>query len=142
MEPYQVVIDTNVVVSALLSRRGASFRLLSLLGSDSFQANVSVPLVLEYEDAAGRLASPGGLTRQDISDALDYMCHVANHRRIHFLWRPLLKDPKDDHVLELAVEAGCHFIITFNTRDFGGIEQFGLRAMTPREFLQLLGDIS
>jgi len=141
MKPYQVVIDTNVVVSALLSRSGASFRLLNLLGSDLLQANVSVPLVLEYEDAASRLVSPGGLTQQDIGDVLDYLCRVANHRRVHFLWRPSLKDPKDDHVLELAVEAGCRYIVTYNTQDFSGIEQFGVRAITPKEFLQLLGDI-
>jgi hypothetical protein len=58
---------------------------------------------------------------------------VANHQPIFFLWRPFLKDPKDDHVLELAVEAGCDYIITFNVRDFTGVEQFGLKTLGPIE---------
>ncbi|MCW5969629.1 MAG: PIN domain-containing protein [Blastocatellales bacterium] len=52
-----------------------------------------------------------------------------------------MKDPKDDHVLEVAVEGGCDVIITFNTRDFAGIEQFGLRVLGPKAFLQLIGEV-
>jgi len=141
MGPYQVVIDTNVFVSALRSRRGASFRLLTLLGDERFQTNVSVPLVLEYEAAASRTAPAIGLSGQDVGNILDYVCRVANRRKVFFLWRPFLRDPKDDHVLELAVEAGCGFIITHNVRHFVRVEQFGLRVVTPKEFLEILGEI-
>jgi putative PIN family toxin of toxin-antitoxin system len=140
MEPRQVVIDANVFVSALRSRSGASFQLLTLLGDDRFQINVSVPLVLQYEAAASRAATATGLTAEEISDILDYICRVANRRKVFFLWRPFLKDPKDDHVLELAVEAGCDLIVTHNMRHFAGVEQFGLRAITPKEFLEILGE--
>jgi predicted nucleic acid-binding protein len=54
------------------------------------------------------------------------------------LWRPFLKDPQDDHVLELAVAGGCKFIITHNVRDFSGSEKFGVRVVTPRTFLQVI----
>jgi predicted nucleic acid-binding protein len=55
-------------------------------------------------------------------------------------WRPFLPDPKDDFVLELAVESRADFIITFNTRDFAGAERFGIRVLSPREFLAIMGD--
>ncbi|MEO7404183.1 MAG: PIN domain-containing protein [Burkholderiales bacterium] len=58
------------------------------------------------------------------------------------MWRPFLRDPNDDMVLEVAVEAQCTYIITFNRRDFVGIEQFGLQAITPGQLLALLGDPS
>ena len=135
----QVVIDTNVILAALRSRRGASFRLLSMLGRKDFEINVSVPLVLEYEDAAKRMAREAGLTHADIDDVLDYICRVANRRQIFFLWRPYLKDSHDDLVLEVAVEANCDFIITYNVRDFLGAEHFGVRIVTPKEFLQTIG---
>lgn len=133
------MIDTNVFVSALRSRRGASFRLLSLVDSGLFEVSLSVPLVLEYEDAAKRGSDELGLSHADIDDVLDYVCRVADRRRIHFLWRPVLRDPKDDLVLELAVEAGCQFIVTFNKRDFAGVEQFAVEVVTPREFLHVIG---
>jgi putative PIN family toxin of toxin-antitoxin system len=139
MVPYQVVLDTNVVFSALLSNQGASYKLLSLVGiSDRFAINVSVPLVLEYEDVLKRQSDILGLTHREIDDVLDYLCSVAHRRQIFFLWRTVLRDPKDEFVLELAVEGGCDFIITYNQRDFSGIERFGLRTMTPRDFLRLI----
>jgi len=141
--PLRIVIDTNVFVSALRSNRGASFRLISLLGSDDrFEINVSVPLILEYEDAALRAARQSGLTGKDISDVVDYICSVANRRQIHFLWRPLLRDPNDDMVLEVAVEASCKYIITFNARDFGPAKRFGIGILSPAEFLRSIGEIS
>lgn len=137
----QIVIDTNVFVSALRSRRGASFRLFMLLERGDFQVHISVPLIVEYEDAAKRIAREVGLTHTDIDDVLDYICSIARGHIIHFLWRPFLKDPRHDHVLELAVEAGCGFIVTYNIRDFEGVEQFGVRAVTPREFLRGIGGL-
>jgi putative PIN family toxin of toxin-antitoxin system len=138
---YEVVVDTNVLVASLRSRRGASFRLLSLLDSEKFKLSVSVPLVLEYEDAAQRLVGEIPLTKNDIDDVLDYICTKANHRKIYYLWRPFLKDHKDDMVLELAVASRCDFIVTYNKNDFKGIESFGLRAVTAREFLKEIGEL-
>jgi putative PIN family toxin of toxin-antitoxin system len=141
--PLQIVIDTNVLNSALRSQQGASFRLLSLIGESSlFEINISVPLILEYEDVTKRYLKEMGLTQKDVSDIIDYLCSVGNRRRIYFLWRPLLKDPKDDMILELAVEAQCDYIISFNKRDFVGIQQFDLQALTPQEFLKIIGEIS
>jgi predicted nucleic acid-binding protein len=99
-----------------------------------------VPLVLEYEDALMRLESPA-ITEQDIRDFVDFLCEIGHHQEIFFLWRPFLPDPSDDHVLEVAVAAGCDAIVTYNKRDFEGIERFGLRILDPRELLSEIGVI-
>ncbi|HWX39613.1 MAG TPA: putative toxin-antitoxin system toxin component, PIN family [Blastocatellia bacterium] len=111
---FQVVIDTNVLIAALRSRRGASHRLMMLIGDGRWQMNLSVPLVLEYEEVAKRLLPRLGLAEEDIDAILDYVCSKANLREIFYLWRPLLPDPKDDMVLELAVESQTDFIVTYN----------------------------
>ena len=136
----KIVIDTNVLVAALRSRRGASFRLVSFPPNDKFSIFISVPLVLEYEDALMRLES-SAITEQDIRDFVDFLCEIGHHQEIFFLWRPFLPDPSDDHVLEVAVAAGCDAIVTYNKRDFKGIERFGLRILDPRELLSEIGVI-
>jgi putative PIN family toxin of toxin-antitoxin system len=138
---WQVVLDTNVLVAALRSRQGASFALLSRVGSEDagFEIHLSVPLLFEYEDVLQRQATATGLTQADIGDVLDFLCAVAHHRQIFFLWRPVLRDPRDDMVLELAVEARADYVVTFNTRDFAGAEQFGVQVTTPGELLRKLG---
>ena len=112
-----------------------------MLGRNLFEISISVPLVLEYEEAAKRISREVGLTHRDIDDLLDYLCGVGDRRQVFFLWRPFLKDPGDEMVLELAVEAGCDYVVTYNVRDFAGAERFGVRVVKPQEFLRLIGDI-
>lgn len=141
MATPKIIIDTNVFIAALRSKRGASYLLLSLLDSGKFVVNISVPLILEYEDVAKRQLSDLTLTEQEITDIVDYMCHVAVHQPIFYLWRPVLRDAKDDMVLEVAVAAACDYIVTFNVRDFVGSEQFGIHIVPPKVFLQRIGVI-
>ncbi|HMO05531.1 MAG TPA: putative toxin-antitoxin system toxin component, PIN family [Kiritimatiellia bacterium] len=137
---YRVVIDSNVYIAALRSRRGPSFRLLSLIGRDLFDISLSVPLVLEYEAVARRDRWKGKPAWGGISDIIDYMCQVGRRHKIHYLWRPREKDPKDDMVLEVAVAGHCEVIVTYNKRDFREAAKHGLQLMTPKEFLMKLGD--
>ena len=139
---YSIVIDTCVLISALRSRNGASFKLLSLIDSNKFTFSLSVPLVLEYEAVAKRMSRNPGLTHSDIEDIIDYLCTVGDHRKVHFLWRPNLKDPSDDFVLELAVEAESNYIVTHNIKDFKDTKKFNLKTITPQELLRKLGEIS
>jgi putative PIN family toxin of toxin-antitoxin system len=134
----RVVLDTNVVVAALRSRQGASFKLLSLLGEDRFEIAISVPLFFEYEDVLARFIPLGLYGQQEIDAFLDYVCQAAHRQSIFFLGRPCLPDPKDDMVLELAVAAGCEAIVTHDQRDFVGAEGFGVRIDAPRDFLRVL----
>ena len=96
---------------------------------------------MEYEDVLKREALGLPLSEADIDDILDYLCLVGEKRQIHFLWRPYLKDPKDDMVLELAFESGSEYILTYNKKDFREIEKLGIKARTPKEFLQMIGEI-
>jgi putative PIN family toxin of toxin-antitoxin system len=138
MKPYRVVIDTNVLVSALRSRRGASFRLLSLIDSGKFITNISVPLVYEYEQVLKRMSWPGKPANQYISEILDYICTVGEKWKIHYLWRPKLSDPNDEMILELAVTSQSKFIITYNKSDFREAREFGISVLNPVEFLNKL----
>lgn len=141
----QIVIDTNVIVAGLRSRNGSAFQLfqlLTLVGCGQFQIHLSVPLVLEYEEVLLRELPNLAIDALDVQDFIDFHCAVATHHQIFFLWRPYFRDPKDDMVLELAVKAGCDSVVTYNIRDFVGVEQFGLTAITPARFLESIGALS
>lgn len=142
MDRPQVVIDTNVIFAGLWSQRGASYQLLQRLESGEFDFHLSVPLVLEYEDVCLRHRTELGLSRGDISVVINAICAAGGKHEIYYLWRPWLKDPKDDMVLELAVTAGCAKIVTFNLRDFEGIGSFGIAAIRPGDFLRELREIA
>jgi putative PIN family toxin of toxin-antitoxin system len=137
MASYKIIIDTNVLVAALRSRDGASFKLLSLIDSGLFSLGVTVPLVFEYEDVIKR--EHLGIDRANAEAVLDYFCAVASHHHVYFVWRPYLRDAKDDLVLEAAVAADATHIVTFNTKDFEGIDRFGIQAVWPADFLSQIG---
>jgi putative PIN family toxin of toxin-antitoxin system len=132
----RIILDTNVLVSALRSRRGRSNKLLSLVGSETFDLVISVPLILEYEDAALRQIDALVYTPEEVREIIDFLCWAGEATPIYYLWRPFLPDPKDDLVLEAAVAGRCDTIVTFNQRDFKGVDKFGLQVRTPRAFLE------
>lgn len=96
--------------------------------------------MLEYEAVLLRPELHIPVDAEAVADVLDYHCAVARHHEIFFLWRPQLKDPGDDMLLELAVKAGCQYIATYNERDFAGCERFGVAVITPGAFLRQLMD--
>jgi putative PIN family toxin of toxin-antitoxin system len=126
----RVVLDTSVLVSAWRSRDGASFALLRHLRKGDFAIAVSVPLVVEYEAVLLRHLKPP-MTPADVEGFVDYLCSVATRQEIFFLWRPLLKDPKDDMIVEVAIAAECDAIVTHNVRDFMPAKRLGLAVLTP-----------
>ena len=136
-----IVIDTNVVIAALRSKQGASYKLLSLIGTNKFEIHDSVALVLEYEDVIQRHREEVGFSNDDISIFIDSICSMAKHHKIYFIWRPTLSDPNDELLLELAVSANCQYIVTHNTKDFKGTEKFDVKAITPKEFSQIIGEV-
>jgi putative PIN family toxin of toxin-antitoxin system len=138
----RVILDTNVLVAALRSDMGASYAIVSQLPSERFQIALTVPLYLQYQDVLTRPEHmTGASTQDDILNFLRYMCSIAHRQRVFFLWRPWLKDPTDDMVLEAAVASQSRYIITHNLRDFTGSgveEYFGIVPLRPREFLHRL----
>lgn len=99
-------------------------------------------LALEYEDVLERHANSLGLRRSAVTTIVDYLCSLGKRQSIHFLWRPLLRDPNDEFVLEVAVAARCRYIITHNIRDFVGAERFGVKVIRPGQFLRQLEEPS
>lgn len=140
MPVSEVVLDTHILISALRSRRGASAKLLSLVGAGHFMVHLSAPLVLEYEAVLMHLRLERGLTQDDVTDLVDSLCALSTLHEIDYLWRPYLRDPADEFVLDLAVAARCDYIITHNWRNFAGAERFGIGVVSPGRFLRLIGE--
>ncbi len=136
-----IVLDTNVLLSGLKSRNGLSFKLLERVLTNDVRLAISTPLILEYESTLKKVLVPGTLSLNDVDTLLDSICSMGVQARIYYLWRPYLKDPYDDHILELAVAAGSKYIVTYNRKDFQGIERFGIQILEPREILRLIGGI-
>ncbi len=133
------VLDSNVIVSGLYSRRGASFWLLERAMDGRLAFAVSVALALEYEDV---LTRPESLARSwatpdQIDAVLDALLAAAKLvQPIRFRQRPALRDPGDDLVLECALQAQADAIVTTNVRDFSAVETiYGVKVMRPGELV-------
>jgi len=129
-----VVLDTSVLVAGWRSRTGASFALLEHLRDGSFDIAVSVPLVLEYEAVLLRHLT-AGRRKVDVVALVDYLCSVGHKQSIFFLWRPLLRDANDDMVAETAIASRASAIVTHDLGDFGAVARFGVRVLSPAQFL-------
>ena len=136
MVKIQTILDTNIIFAGLYSAFGASFQILRALTARKFQPVLSVALLFEYEDVLKRNSRKLGLTHRDIDAFLDNMCALSSFQKIHYLWRPFLPDPKDDHVLELAVASQVKTITTFNAKDYKGIDKFGVKIISPKQLLE------
>ena len=132
-----LVVDTNVFVSALRSSSGYSRLLVQDTLSGKQQIGVSTPLFVEYEAVLTRpeQLAAFGLNRQEVIEFLDGLANVLLPVDLSFLWRPQLRDPADEMVLETAINGNATHLITWNTRDFlPAIKQFGVKLQTPAEF--------
>jgi putative PIN family toxin of toxin-antitoxin system len=133
------VLDTDVMVAALRSDRGASRQLLLAALNQRFELLLSVPLILEYEAVLTRpqhLAACG-LSSTEVGRVLDDLAGVARPVRLAFRWRPKLPDPNDDMVLETAINGSASAIVTFNQRDFApGTKGFSCAVILPATALQ------
>ncbi len=138
----RVIFGTNVLAAALRSKGGASFALISTLPSPKFELALSLPLYMEYLDVLMRPnIKPAGISNAEILDFINEILLNSKTNDIYFLWRPWLKDAKDDMILELAIASNAEYIITFNIKDFRNIELFGIEAVRPKDFLELVRKI-
>lgn len=136
----RAVLDTNILIAAARSRKGASFALLQALRARRFVALASVPLMLEYEAVLKRpehLAA-GGRSAAMTDAFLDAMSLFIEPVHLHYLWRPQLRDPADEMVLETALNGRADALVTLNVDDFAAATRFRLRIETPGEFLRRL----
>ena len=134
-----LILDTNVLVSALRSTTGYSRVMLQEVLLGRLQCGVSVPLFLEYEAVLTRpehLAA-FGLTQEEVVEFLDGLADVFQPVDLSFLWRPQLRDPADEMVLETAANEGATHLITWNIRDFLPASlQFAFKLQTPAGFYE------
>ena len=136
---YDIVIDTNILFSALYSINGASNKLLNLINSNLYKIHLSVPLFIEYETILKNKKNLIEKTNSEIDDFLDYIFSKSKCHEIFYLWRPFLKDYYDDMLLEVAVSACAEYIITFNRKDFLNVtEQFGIKVIEPGNFYNMI----
>ena len=134
----RAVIDTNVLIAALYSSSGASYQILLAADRGVFEIALSVPLLAEYDDVSTRPGSGISIPASAIDAIVGRIAMVSHKQPIYYLWRPLLPDPKDDMVLEVAVASGATHIVTFNHKDLHPAKDFGIAVVKPAEFIQLL----
>ncbi len=135
------VLDTDVIVAAMRSPSGASAALLLAALDRRFTLVANVPLIVEYEASCSReehcLAA--GLSTVEVQQFLDGLAALAEPVETHFLWRPRLRDPADEMVLEAAVNGQANAIVTFNHRDYGSTPtDFGIEVLLPCDALKRL----
>lgn len=138
MENSIVILDTNIIFAGLYSSSGASFQVLRLLDAGRINPVISTSLLFEYEDVLKRKQELLELSNEQVDTVLDNICALSKFQEIYFLWRPYLKDQKDDHVLEVAVASKTNIIVTHNLKDFKGVEKFGVKAITPSKYLEVI----
>jgi len=132
----RVVLDTDVVVAAMRSPAGASAGLLLAAMEGRVQVLANVALVLEYEAVCGRREhlTAAKFDAARLAVFVDALAAIAEPIESHFIWRPQLKDPSDEMVLEAAVNGRADAIVTFNQRDYGIVPQrFGVSVLLPRD---------
>jgi putative PIN family toxin of toxin-antitoxin system len=138
MKPYQIVMDTNVLVAAARSRRGASYALLKTIRSGAWQMNLSTALMMEYEAQLKIEAMRQSRPTAVVDRFLDFLLSVSNQRQVYLLLRPFLRDQNDDFIIELAVASRSEYIVTWNIRDFAGAAEYAINVISPASFLALL----
>src|ERR1700745_1814835 len=135
----RLVLDTNVVIAVFRSRTGAAAEVVRLIRRRELTMVATVALFLEYEAV---LTRPEHLARAEMTAAegegsLDVLAAVVEQVEPHFLWRPRLRDPDDDMVLEAAANGRADAIATFNARDFAAVTgEFGIEILSPAAILR------
>jgi putative PIN family toxin of toxin-antitoxin system len=129
----KLVLDADVLVAAIRSRGGASAAWLRAALRREVQLLASVPLMLHYEAVMLRPEQQASSTfcPAELNELLDAIAVVATPVTVSYLWRPMLRDPDDELVLETAVNGGADLLLTFNERDFAAAGRFGLRISRP-----------
>ncbi len=135
----RIVLDTSVLVAAARSRNGASFQLVSMLPTPRFDFALTIALYTEWQAVLTRPKHmPPGATTAAVLGYLRYLASLAHLQDVHFLWRPFLRDPDDDMVLECAVASDSQYLVTHNVKDFRRVPELKVQAIKPADFLNLL----
>lgn len=138
VEQDRLVVDTNVLVSAVLSEGGAARAVLRLCLRGEAVPLIGQALFLEYEDVFARTEpfARSLLPREERDALLDAFLATCRWTRISYLWRPNLPDEGDNHLVELAVAGAAAAIVTGNARDLtAGELRLGPPVLSPAALL-------
>ena len=130
-------MDTNVIVAAFRSRRGASNALLRLADARRVTPLCSTALFLEYEAVLSRPQTRAvtGHGLDDVAAIMRALAALCEPVDISFRMRPMLRDADDEMVLEAAFNGRADAIVTHNVRDFGTIPDLHLKIATPGDIV-------
>jgi putative PIN family toxin of toxin-antitoxin system len=134
----RVVLDTSVVVAGLRTRSGAGNAVLRLIAKRQVVALATPPLFLEYEEVLKRPEQrlAHGLAPDAIDEFLAELAALVEAVEVHFLWRPQVRDPSDEMVLEAAINGQADALITYNVTDFAlAGERFAIPILRPTDLL-------
>ncbi len=135
----KVVLDTSVVVAGLRTRSGAGNAVLRLVANGRIVLLASPPLFLEYEDVLKRPEQrlAHGLTLEAVDEFLTELAALIEPVELHFRWRPQVRDPNDEMVLEAAINGRADALVTYNIRDFAEAgERFSIPIVHPADLLK------
>jgi len=136
----KVVIDTSVIISALIGKRGANREVIRQCLTGKYLPLISNPLFQEYEDVSSRkrVKAICPLSVMEVRDLLNAFYSVCSWVPIYYLWRPNLKDEDDNFLIELALAGNSQTIVTNNVKDLEAAElRFeDLRILTPQQILR------
>jgi len=135
----KVVIDTNIWISALISKNGVSRDVIRLALTDVIYPQMSTSLLVEYESVMKRkkIQNACTLTVDEQAELFHAYLSTCKWNEIFYLWRPNLKDEDDDFLVELAVASHAKVIISENKKDFEASELlFDFEVLTAKEFLE------
>ncbi len=135
----RLVLDTDVVIAAMRSPRGASAALLMAAQSTKVTLLLSVPLALEYEAICSRREHQiaGELSKEEANQFVTAVIALVEPVDIHYLWRPRLRDANDEMVLEAAINGQANALITFNKKDYGSVPmEFNIEVLSPAEAIR------
>lgn len=139
----RLVLDTNVLITAMCNQNGASHLLIRWALADRIVLLASPALWLEYEAVLKRpeIRLRHGIAPEDLDVVLDTLAAHVESVHLSYLWRPQLRDPNDEMVLETALNARADALVTFNTKDFAeAAKRFALKLATPSECIKLIGE--
>jgi putative PIN family toxin of toxin-antitoxin system len=135
----RMVLDTDVVIAGMRSPNGASAALLLAADERVVTLLVSLPLAMEYEAVCLRPEhrQAAGMTREEAKVFVDAVLAMTEPVEIYFLWRPQLRDPNDEMVLEAAINGQAEAIVTFNRKDYShATRRFGIEVLSPGAALE------
>ena len=135
----RVVLDTSVIVAAPRSRRGPANRVMRMVAEREITPVATPSVFIEYEEVLKRAEQrlSHGLSMMQIDDFLTELAALVDPVEVHYQWRPQLRDPGDEMILEAAINGHADVVVTYNIRDFADVERmFGIRIAAPVELLR------